>query len=55
MFVTVYVSALLLAELFSERVLSFSKLELKFVFCLYLGKCCYIEYLAEELGFDFSH
>lgn len=51
---TVYVSALLFAELCFERMLSSSKLELKFAFCFYLGKHCYTEYLAEELGFDFQ-
>ena len=54
MFVTVCVSALLFAELCFERMLSFSKLELKFGFCLNLGKHCYIEYLAAGLGFDFQ-
>lgn len=52
MLVTVYVSVLLFAQLFFEGRLSFSKLYLKFGFCLHLGKCCYAEYLAEELGFD---
>jgi len=37
-FGTVYVSALLFAELLFEKVLSFSKLELKFGLYLNLGK-----------------